>query len=90
MSPLTRFSRMAAWETCRGWQLGRERPKGDSGALFQKRLHPGDSQLVSVNIEDSVLKSGSEKSDTEFEAILEMSQSISLLVSFPSIYNQLT
>lgn len=27
----------------------------------KKRLHPGDSKLVSVNIEDSVLKSGSEE-----------------------------
>lgn len=61
MSPLTRFSRMAAWKLAGGVGSSEERPKGDSGALFQKRLHPGDSKLVSVNIEDSVLKSGSEE-----------------------------
>lgn len=71
---------MAAWKLA-GLRSGRNVLKVIVEHSSKKRLHPGDSKLVSVNIEDSVLKSGSE-SDTEFEAILEMSWSISLLVSF--------
>ena len=56
MMPLTKFSRTAALKFAGGAGSSEEGPTGDSEALFWKRLHPGDSKLASVNIEDCIEK----------------------------------
>lgn len=50
-------------ETCRGGLAAQKRSvlKVIVEHSSKKAVHPGDSKLVSVNIEDSVLKSGSEE-----------------------------